>query len=288
VKKGQVIARIEDSDVMAALGKAKADLDFSVADLEDAQRALERQKTLFTSGLTSAAELDAAQARFRRVQASIRSGEAAVKGAEVALENTRIRAPFDGTVLTKDADVGEVVAPFGAAANARGAVVSMADMSSLDVEADVSESNITRVNVGQPCEIILDAYPEKNYEGFVHKIVPTADRAKATVLTKVRFKNRDARVLPEMSAKVTFLSKASEGASSDASPRLTIPGSSVVTRGGREVVFLVRENKAIETPIATGQRIGARVEIKQGLQSGDQVVLRPDAGLADGTNVKSK
>ena len=205
VRKGQIIGRLEDKDVAAALAKARADLEVARADSEDATRSLERTRKLFASGLAARADLDAAEAQNRRVQASIISADAAVTGAEVSLENTLIRAPFDGTVLTKDANVGEVVAPFGAASNSRGAVVTMADMSSLEVEADVSESNITRVKIAQPTDIVLDAYPEVRYQGYVSKIVPTADRAKATVLTKVRFKARDERVLPEMSAKVAFL-----------------------------------------------------------------------------------
>jgi HlyD family secretion protein len=288
VKKGQLIGRLEDQDVMAALARAIADLQLAKADSEDAHRTFERQKALFASGLTSKAELEGTEARFKRVLASIMSAKASVSSAEVALENTRIRAPFDGTVLTKNADVGEVVAPFGAASNSRGAVVSMADMSSLEVEADVSESNITRVKIGQPTEIVLDAYPEIRYQGFVSKIVPTADRAKATVLTKVRFKERDERVLPEMSAKVTFLSKELDKATSTAPPKLTVPLSAVVNRNGADVVLLVREGTLTEMPVKTGERIGARVEIREGVVQGDQVVARPDPTLATGSKIKVK
>lgn len=288
VKKNQVIARLEDQDVTAALEKTNADFDLAKADLEDAELTLERQQTMYKSGLTSKAELDAAVARYRRVKASIRSAEASVRSAEVSLENTRIRAPFDGTVLTKNADVGEVVAPFGAASNSRGAVVTMADMNSLEVEADVSESNITRVKPGQPCEIVLDAYPEKRYQGVVSKIVPTADRAKATVLTKVKFKERDDRVLPEMSAKVTFLSREIEGADTDSPPQVTVPASAVVSRGGAEVVLLVREDRLTEVPVKIGNRIGTRIEIREGVVQGDIVVLRPDETLSTGSRIVPK
>jgi RND family efflux transporter MFP subunit len=286
VKKGQIIGRLEDQDVVAALVKARADLEYARADLQDAQTSRDRQRALFGSGLASKADLDAAEARFLRVRASIASAEAAVTSAEVAVENTRIRAPFDGTVLTKDADVGEMVTPFGAAANSRGAVVTMADMSSLEVEADVSESNITRVTLDQPCEIVLDAYPDVRYAGFVDKIVPTADRAKATVLTKVRFKNRDARVLPEMSAKVNFLSKELDAATAQSSPTLTVPAGSVVTRDQKQVVLLVRDGAVVEKPVRTGRHIGDRIEIMEGLVQGDQIVLRPDPGLTTGSKVK--
>jgi RND family efflux transporter MFP subunit len=162
-------------------------------------------------------------------------------------------------------------------------------MSSLLVEADVSESNITRVKAGQPCEIVLDAYPDHRYEGLVHKIVPTADRAKATVLTKVRFTNRDDRVLPEMSAKVTFLSErldlSREGSNT---PRLTIPSTGLVTRDGREMVLRAEQGVVTEVPVKTGQRIGNRIEIVEGLTQGDSIVLRPLPGLSTGSKIRSK
>jgi RND family efflux transporter MFP subunit len=181
VKKGQVIARLWDDDVVAALEQARGNLRIQEADLNDAQRSLERQKILLAKELIAQAEYDAAEARYKRVVASINAAKAAVKEAETGVENTRIVAPFDGTVLNKNADIGEIVAPLAGAESSRAAVVTIADLNSLEVEADVSEANITRVSPGQPCEITLDAYPEYHYSGFVSKIVPTADRAKATV-----------------------------------------------------------------------------------------------------------
>ncbi len=288
VKKNQIIARIEDQDVLAALAQARANFELAKADFDDASRWLERQKSLFGSGSTSKAELDAAEARHRRVEASIKSAEAAVRSAEVALENTRIRAPFDGTVLSKNANVGEVVAPFAAAASSRAAVVTIADMLSLEVEADVSESNITRVTAGGPCEIVLDAYPDRRYPGFVHKIVPTADRAKATVLTKVRFKERDDRVLPEMSAKVTFLSQAPEPGDANQPPKLTVPSGAVVSRDGQDIVLVVKNGTVNETPVRSGGRIGDRTIVEEGILQGDQVIIRPEPSLKTGTRVKAK
>lgn len=287
VRKNDIIARIEDQDVVAALAQARANFEVAKADFDDARQWLERQRTMYASGTTSKADLDAAEARFKRVEASIKAAEANVRSSEVALENTRIRAPFDGTVLTKNANVGEVVAPF-AAGSSRAAVVTIADMSSLEVEADVSEANITRVKPGAPCEITLDAYPEIRYQGFVHKIVPTADRAKATVLTKVRFTERDERVLPEMSAKVTFLSKQLEKGEADVQPKLTVPSSAVVTRDGREIVLLVREDRVIETPVKTAGRIGDRTVIEEGVAQGDQVVATPNPSLTANTKIKIK
>jgi RND family efflux transporter MFP subunit len=285
VKKGQIIARLEDQDVKATLARAQADLAVAKAESLDAGVSLQRQKTLYASNLTSKAELDAADSRFHRVQATILGARAGVDAAEVTLEQTRIRAPFDGTVLTKNADVGEVFAPFAASATSKGAVVTMADMSSLQVEADVSESNIIRVSVGQPCEIILDAYPEQRYPGRVHKIVPTADRAKATVLTKVSFLERDDRVLPEMSAKVMFLNKDTKASTAGSPPKLTIPLTSIATRNDRKVVLRVVDGVVTETPVTIGQSMNDRIEILEGLSQGDRVILRPVPSLSTGSHV---
>ena len=288
VVKGQVIGRLEDQDVVAALAKARADMAVAQADSFDATTSLHREQALYDARLASKADLDAAEARYLRTMASIGSARAAVDGAEVALEYTRIRAPFDGTVLTKDADVGEVVAPFAASANSRGAIVSMADMNSLQVEADVSESNITRVRVGQPCEITLDAYPDTRYRGVVHKIVPTADRAKATVLTKVAFTDRDERVLPDMSAKVAFLSSPLSDSAAAAPPKLTIPATALIERDGRSLVLAVGDGVVKEVQVRTGARMGSLVEITEGLSQGETIVNRPPAGLSSGAKVKAR
>lgn len=285
VQKGEVIARIEDDDVLAALEKAKADLEVARSDDFDAAQSLERQKQLYASKLTSKADLDAAQARYSRVHAGILSAQGSVREAEVAVENTRIRAPFDGTVLTKDADVGEVVAPLAASANSRAAVVTIANMKSLQVEADVSESNITRISVDQPCEVILDANPDKRYQGKVHKIVPTADRSKATILTKVVFLDMDNRVLPEMSAKVTFLAPGARTSEENA-PVLSVASAALVNRGNVPAVFRLVDGKAVETTIQTGKQYGARIQVLSGLSQGDQIILSPPSNLTSGSTVK--
>ncbi len=288
VTKGQIIARIEDTDVAAAVAQSKANLELAKADFDDAQQWLERTRTMYASGTMSKSELDAAEARFNRVEASIKLAGANVRAAEVALENTRIRAPFNGTVLTKNANIGEVVAPFAAAASSRAAVVTIADMSSLEVEADVSESNITRVKQDAPCEITLDAYADKRYAGYVHKIVPTADRAKATVLTKVRFRNLDERVLPEMSAKVNFLSKEIENINTAQEPVLAIPLSAIATVDGNKIVYRVTDGVARQVRIETGNLLGGAVEVTSGLQAGDKLVAKPGDSISDGTKVKTK
>ena len=286
VKKGDIIARLEDGDIRASLDQARANLKLNEADLKDANQWMGRAKTLLERGVSSQADYDGAEARHNRVLAAIDVAKAAVIGAEVALENTLIRAPFDGTVLTKSADVGEMVAPMAASVSSRSAVVTMADMTSLQVEADVSESNIERIVANQPCEITLDAYPEVRYQGYVAKIVPTADRAKATVMVKVGFRSYDARVLPEMSAKVLFLTKTAAAPKEPVRSILTVPLSALASRDGKRVVFVIRDNRAAEILVTVGKEFGSHTEITQGLSAGDRVITAVTDRIANGTAVK--
>jgi len=286
VKKDQIIARLEDNDIRAQLEQAKANLKLAEADQKDAENFYKRQKELFEKNLISQQEFETAEARYNRTLASIDLAKAQVTAAEVALENTLIRSPFDGTVLTKNADVGEIVSPFGASINSRAAVVTMADMKSLQVEADVSESNIEKIIMNQECEIVLDAYPEKSYPGYVAKIVPTADRSKATVLVKVGFKEYDSRVLPEMSAKVAFLTQDKDEDKDKEKPILLIPSSSVGKRSGRDVVFAVKDDKATEIQVQLGRKFGDNIEVISGLDVGESIVDKVTEKIKDGVEVK--
>ena len=286
VKKDQVIARLENTDILAQLDEAKANLTLTQADLRNAENTFKRESELFNKGLSSQQVFDQAEANYNRLLASIEVAKARIKQYEVALENTLIRAPFDGTVLTKNAEVGEIVAPFGGSTTSKTAVVTIADMNSLLVEADVSESNIERILLNQDCEITLDAYPEKSYAAFVFKIVPTADRSKATVLVKVGFKNYDARVLPEMSAKVSFFTEPIDTSVANQKPILVIPGSSVRNENGKSYVFKISNDKAIMSEITIGQKLGSYVEVLSGLQSGQKVISTLDEKIIDGVDVK--
>jgi RND family efflux transporter MFP subunit len=286
VKKNQIIARLEDADVRASLEQANANLRVNESDLKDAQQSLARQKSLLDKALSTQAEYDAADARMQRVIAGIEVAKAMVTSAEVQLENTLIRAPFDGTVLTKNADIGEMVVPMAASVGSKSAVVTIADMTSLQVEADVSESNIERVKQHQPCEITLDAYPGIRYEGYVDKIVPTADRAKATVMVKVGFKTYDGRVLPEMGAKVLFLTKPTEKMSLQEKPFLSVPISALAEHDGKKVVFRVIENQASVVSVTIGRQFGAFVEILDGLTAGEKIIDKIDDSITNGVKVK--
>jgi len=286
VKKDQILARIEDSDIKAQLEEAEANLKFYEADLKEAENNYKREVELFEKGLTSAQLFDRAEANYKRLLASLDIAKARITQYEVALENTIIRAPFDGTVLTKNAEIGEVVAPLGASTTSRGAVVLIADMNSLLVEADVSESNIEKIEVNRDCEIVLDAYPDKNYAGFVFKIVPTADRSKATVMVKVGFKNYDSRVLPEMSAKVLFLNEALIPLTADQKPVLVVPFSSIKQEAGRTLVYFVNNDIVKPLSISTGKRLGNNIEVTSGLQRGDKIIESVDEYITQGIKVK--
>lgn len=286
VKKGQIIARLEDADIRASLEQSRANLKMNEADLKDAQQTLARVKSLFDKGLSTQADYDAADARLQRVVASIEVAKALVLSAEVSLENTYIRAPFDGTVLTKNADIGEMVVPMAASVGSKSAVVTIADMTSLQVEADVSESNIERILAGQACEITLDAYPGTRYEAYVDKIVPTADRAKATVMVKVAFKKYDSRVLPEMGAKVLFLSQAADPSTLSEKPLLTIPSSAITERDGKKIAFRVVDNLASVVVLKTGRELPGYVEILEGLTPGEKVIANVTESITDGKKVK--
>jgi RND family efflux transporter MFP subunit len=298
VKKGQIIARLENEDVTAAKHQAEANLNVARhnleqarAELQDATLSFNRNKELLSHDFVSRADYDVSEARYKRAiaavdaaEAAVRANTAALQGANVNIEYTLIRAPFDAVVLTKNADVGDIVTPIGAAAEAKAAVVTIADMNSLQVEVDVSESNLGNVQVGQPCEIQLDALPESRFQGLVHMIVPTADRSKATVMVKVRFIDKDPRILPEMSAKAAFLSRAIRP--EEQKPRTVVNSNAVIIHKDKNLVFLVKDNRAFETPVTTGEKLGDMIEVLNGVKAGDKVVLRPVDKLRDGKRIK--
>lgn len=297
VKENEIIARLESRDVRAQADQAQAQVTVAQAgigqadaELKDADLAYRRAKDLLAQKFVSQSAVDTAQARYNRSLAALASAkaqhaasQAAARAAQVAVEQTIIRAPFDGVVLTKSANVGDIVTPFSSAIDSKGAVVSMADMATLEVEADVSESNLGKIKVGQPCEIQLEALPDQRFRGEVSRLVPTVDRAKASVLTKVKFVDRDPRLLPEMSAKIAFLERAvGEG---ERKPLIAINPDAVVDRDGRRVVFLMAEGKAKMVVVTTGEKLGDNVVVG-GVNPGDKAVLKPSEKLRDGAQIK--
>jgi RND family efflux transporter MFP subunit len=298
VKKDQVVARLENQDVSASKDQAAANvnvarfnLEQAQAELRDATASFNRNKELLSRGVVARQTYDNVLARYEKAVAGVAAAEAALKaaiaaleGATALLEYTLIRAPFNAVVLTKDADIGDIVTPLGAAANAKAAVVTIADMTSLEVEADVSESNLSRIKPGQPCEIQLDALPDLRFRGEIHMIVPTADRSKATVMVKVRFIDKDSRILPEMSAKVAFLSRPVTG--DEKRPRIALNQAAVINRKNLKEVFIVKGGRVVETPISLGGPMGDMIEVLEGVKVGDRVVLNPSDRLKNGSKIK--
>jgi RND family efflux transporter MFP subunit len=296
VKANEVVARLENRDVQAALEQAaaqvnvaKANLEQGQAELRDAEANFRRSTDLLAKKFISGAQHDSDTARLGKARAAISSQKAAVvsaeanrQAAEVALEQTVIRAPFDAIVLTKNADVGDNITPFSSAVGAKGAVVTVADMDTLEVEADVAESSIGKISVEQPCEIQLDALPDVRLAGVVSRIVPTVDRSKATVLVKVRFVEKDPRVLPDMSAKVAFLSRQVPAGEKQAVTAVQ-PGA-LVERDGRSIVFRIQDNRVSRVEVTRGRKVGDLVEVR-GVKPGERVVLNPGEKLADGAAV---
>jgi HlyD family secretion protein len=298
VKTGEVIARLDSRDVVAqaegaeaGVRAARAALEEAQAEERDASQQLARNRDLAAKGFVAPASVDTSKARQDRAaaavssaRASIASAEANARNARVAVDFTLIRAPFDGVILSKSANVGDMITPFSSASDSKGAVVTMADMSTLEVEADVAESSLSKVKVGQPAEIVLDALPDARFRGRISRMVPTVDRAKATVMTKVRFDDLDPRVLPEMSAKVAFLTQ--EITPEQQKPLTAVNADAIAQRDGRTVIFVVREDRAVAIPVTPGPKVGELTSITGDARAGDKAVIKPPSELADGAAVK--
>ena len=283
IKKGEIIARLEADDAIASQSQASANVEQAQAELADAMLNYRRAQELVKKEYIARSDADAAEARYKKAVANVAAAKAGLQSARVSVDYSLLRAPFDAVVLTKNADIGDIVSPLSAATSAKAAVVTIADMGSLQVEVDVSESNIGKVKIGQPCEILLDALPEKRFRGAVHMIVPTADRTKASVMVKVRFVETDSRVLPEMSAKVAFLQR--EATSDEASARTVVKPASIVTRGDRKLVYLVRNNRAVEAVVTLGPQLGDYVEVVSGLKAGEKIVAKPTDSIRNGVRI---
>lgn len=302
VAAGAVIGQLEAAEYEALVRQARATvLEAEAARLEaDAQRTqtrrdLARARSLAADSLISPQALqdagtaaEVAEARFEAADARLESARQGQAAAEANLENTRIRAPFSGTVLRKDAEVGEVVAPSVAGGGlTRGAVVTMADLSTLEVEVDVNEAYIATVAEDGPADIVLDAYPGERFPGHVRQIVPTADRQKATVLVRVAIDSTDPRILPEMGARVVFREEAREGPSEPLPARVFIPASAARTEGDETVVYLVAGGRARRQVVDAGPVSGDEREVRTGLAGGEILIVEPPSELADGMRVRA-
>jgi len=293
VKKDEVIARLEDIDYKAAVAKAKADIVYAQANLAEMERQARLQQGLFKDRVVSQDALDAADSRVQLAKATIEQDKASLLMQQANLEFTEIRAPFDGVVVKKMAEVGESVAPIPPGVNistSSGAIVAIADMNSLEAEVDVNEANVGQLTQGEPADINVQAIPDHTYKGMLRQVIPTADRTKATVTVKVSILDKDRRIKPEMSCNVTFLQPQKKGAEKDATPVriVTVPKDTLTTRDGKQVVFVIENNKAREVAVVTGNELKGQVIVKSGLVGTESLVNNPPQKVADGTSVKIK
>ena len=271
VRAGQVLATLDDSDARARLIFAKAERDVAVAALADlevnlanAERELRRTEDLAAAGIQSAQALDLARttakslrARLELAREQVRAAEARIAVAQQDLENTIIRAPFNGLVVSKDAQAGEMVSPISAGGGfTRTGIATIVDMKSLEIEVDVNESYIARVKRGQPVVATLNAYSDWQIPGKVRTVIPTADRQKATVKVRIALDALDPRILPDMGVKVAFLSnqmaEAQSGAEAGA-PKALVPSEAVRQENGKPVVYLVRDVRLERRTVSLGR-----------------------------------
>jgi len=302
VKEGQVLATLDDSDARVRLISAMADRDASAAAIHDlevnlanAERELTRTQGLHASGIQTQQALDQAQttvaslkARIELTRQQVRAADARIQVAQQDVENATIRAPFEGLIVSKDAQVGEMVSPISAGGGfTRTGIATLVDMKSLEIEVDVNESYIARVKPGQKVIATLDAYPNWQIPAKVRTVIPTADRQKATVKVRITFDQLDPRILPDMGVKVAFLGEESpKGRAAEA--KALILKSTVRSDAGKSTVFLVKDNKLERRAVSLGAEHGDDVEVMAGIAPGDTLVLRGPENLREGQTVEVK
>jgi HlyD family secretion protein len=333
VRKGQVLATLDDSQVRAALAVGEAQLEAArrgaaehEARLREAEQNLARREQLLKEQVIGKAELDSARAEVESLKARIALAQQQVNVSQSLVNQHRtdladmtVRAPFDGVAISKDAQPGEMISPVSAGGGfTRSGIATIVDMSSLEIEVDVSESYINRVRPGQPIEAVLDAYPDWRIPAYVITTVPTADRQKATVRVRIGFDRStgsgssrpfdtaqgrpealerragsrddklDPRILPDMGVKVSFLTEPAPVETTAPRARLLVPKAAVRSGGGRDVVFVVRDRRVERRAVTVGAAEGDQVEIVSGLNAGEQVVVEGPAAMNDGDKVTVK
>jgi RND family efflux transporter MFP subunit len=302
VTQGQLLATLDDSDVRKALEAARADYEASKAaifdyqvQLKNAKIQLHRAEQLQNAGVQTQEQLDNArtnadslQAKIGLAQSQVVSAETRIHEAQQAVDNCTIRAPYTGIVVSKDAQVGEMVSPVSAGGGfTRTGIATIVDMNSNEIEVDVNESYIARVQPGQLVTAVLDAYPDWEIPSRVRTIIPSADRQKATVKVRVSFLKLDPRILPDMGIKVTFLGAEQKKTGADATAIL-IPQSAVHDENGKKIVFLVKDDKTERRAVTLGGNRGSDTVVMAGITVGDTVVVKAPGNLRDGQSVEVK
>ena len=297
VREGDILARLDDTEAKAQLSLARAQLSVATSQegeiramLQQAENDYARAQELFQRQLVSAQAIDAARAQRDMLRArlvanseQVRAARESVQVAEVQLDNTIIRAPFSGVVVTKSAQPGEMISPISAGGGfTRTGIGTIVDMDSLEIQVDVNESFINRVAPGQAVEATLNAYPDWKIPGSVIAIIPTADRSKATVKVRVAIDSKDPRIVPDMGVRVGFLERGAAMTRAPAAPVVLVPADAI--RG--DSVFVVADGKVTRRPVTLGKTVGADREVLTGLKAGDRVVLSPPPSLTDGAAVR--
>jgi RND family efflux transporter MFP subunit len=301
VGENQLLATLDDSDARKALDSAKADqvaAQAAISDLEvqlkNARIQLNRAEQLRKAGVQTQEQLDNAvtavdslEAKITLAKSQVSSADSRIQVAQQAVDNCTIRAPFAGIVVSKDAQVGEMVSPISAGGGfTRTGIATVVDMNSNEIEVDVNESYIARVQPGQPVTAVLDAYPDWQIPSKVRTIIPSADRQKATVKVRISFLKLDPRILPDMGVKVTFLGEERKKQTGAAAAAILIPQTAVVDDNGKTVVFLVRNDKAERRAVTVGNSRGSDREVIAGVSIGDTLITKPPANLRDGQSVE--
>ena len=303
IREGQVLARLDDVQFKASLALAEAQAEAarrsvreSEVRLDEARLSLGRTTRLVADKLVTAAEVDTAQAQVDSLAARIEAAREQVRVAErqidverTNLDNTVVRAPFTGVAISKDAQAGEMVSPNSAGGGfTRTGICTIVDMSSLEIEVDVNESYINRVQDRQPVTAVLNAYPDWQIPAKVITTVPTADRQKATVLVRIGFAQLDPRILPNMGVKVTFLTEADAAAPAAARPVVLVPKAAIRTENNQSYAFAVANGIVDRRAVTVGGVDGDRLEVLAGLNSGERVIVSPPATLTSGATVVTK
>jgi RND family efflux transporter MFP subunit len=306
VEVGQILALLEDTAQRAALAQAEAQQRASTAQLgqfnaqlAQSRRDLKRAEDLVGRKLVSEQAVETARTQVEMQTAQVDTQEkqvelaqAGVQGAKVQLDYCTVRAPFTGVIIAKAAQVGEIVSPFSAGGGfTRTGIGTIVDMDSLEIEVDVNESYINRVVAKQKVEAVLDAYPDWKIPGHVIAIIPTADRSKATVKVRVAIDQKDARIVPDMGVRVSFLEEAPSAAAGQPAPPppkgVLVPSQSIVQRDGKSSVFAIDGDKARLRAVTPGQQMG-ELRLVEGVGTGARIVREPPAEMTDGSRVTIK
>jgi RND family efflux transporter MFP subunit len=304
VKEGDLLLELEQADRQAGIQSARmrsaaaqARVATARATVAETHQQAKRERALVESGVAPAARAEDLELRAASLVEAVRAAEAEVKAADaevsalkVDLQYMQVRAPMGGTVVNKPPEIGELVgADLGTvASDSDQAVIELADFATLMVETDIPESRLHMVTLGSPCEIALDAFPTRRYRGEAVEVNPRVDRAKATVGVKVKFVDPPEGVLPDMSARVSFLSKALEEGQLKEKPKTVVPSSALIERGGSKVLFVIEEGVVRMRPVTLGPELGGGFELLNGPAVGTRVVANPSPELMDGQRVKEK